>query len=294
MASVPSKVVQQDLGVLARKITEAHEAAEETAADAKGAAQHALGYADKAGELLTEAKGKVGHGGWGDWLAENVPFSERTARNYMKLHKSFASLIPNRQRAADLSMREAMRLLQHMEDEEPNEKPVPAGRMTETSSEPGNNGASGNGSATPDAEAVKSEPSPTAAEPPKAVADPAPPPAPIYDAANVAVPARLRPVFEAAPQFDKALEHFRQITALANQIGDGPASAHFKVGVAFERDLRNARDVVKFARPYAVCPHCKGKGSGNGCSAGTGCKGLGWMTQDQYANVPAELKGPKA
>jgi hypothetical protein len=118
-------------------------------------------------------------------------------------------------------------------------------------------------------------------------------PAPLYDAALILIPPHLRPAFEAAPLFDKALEHFRQITTLTNQIGEGPAAAHFKVGVSFERDLRNARDVVKFARPYVVCPHCKGSGRGNGCSPGTGCRGMGWMTQDQYERVPPELKAQK-
>jgi hypothetical protein len=62
-------------------------------------------------------------------------------------------------------------------------------------------------------------------------------PAPLYDSALILIPPHLRPVFEAAPLFDKALEHFRQITTLANAIGEGPAAAHFKVGVSFERDL---------------------------------------------------------
>ena len=35
-------------------------------------------------------------------------------------------------------------------------------------------------------------------------------------------------------------------------------------------------------------------GPGGGCSPGTGCKGLGWMTQHQYENAPDELKaGPR-
>jgi hypothetical protein len=118
-------------------------------------------------------------------------------------------------------------------------------------------------------------------------------PAPLYDAALILIPPYLLAVFQAAPLFDKALEHFRQITALTNTIGEGPAAAHFKVGVSFERDLRNARDVVKFARPYVVCPHCKGSGRGNGCTPGTGCRGMGWMTQDQYERVPPELKAQK-
>jgi hypothetical protein len=42
----------------------------------------------EAGRLLIEAKELVQHGEWEDWLAENVHFSERTARRYMQLFRS--------------------------------------------------------------------------------------------------------------------------------------------------------------------------------------------------------------
>ena len=48
-------------------------------------AQGALSHARNAGELLIEAKSLLKHGEWGNWLAENVSFSESTAQNYMRL-----------------------------------------------------------------------------------------------------------------------------------------------------------------------------------------------------------------
>lgn len=39
------------------------------------------------GEYLTEAKRALSHGNWCRWLAENVPFTDRTAENYIKLTK---------------------------------------------------------------------------------------------------------------------------------------------------------------------------------------------------------------
>lgn len=44
------------------------------------------------GELLTEQKADLQHGQWLPWLEENVPFSERTARNYMRVYEKRAEL----------------------------------------------------------------------------------------------------------------------------------------------------------------------------------------------------------
>ncbi len=38
------------------------------------------------GEILTQQKAELEHGRFVPWIAENLPFSERTARNYMMLH----------------------------------------------------------------------------------------------------------------------------------------------------------------------------------------------------------------
>lgn len=73
---------------LAGDIRREHEQASEAFASA---VEHAI----RCGELLTDAKAQVGHGGWGAWLDEHFPASERTARGYMRL-------AANRQRVADL------------------------------------------------------------------------------------------------------------------------------------------------------------------------------------------------
>lgn len=41
------------------------------------------------GEKLLMAKGAVGHGNWGQWLKENVDYSERTAQNIITIYKNF-------------------------------------------------------------------------------------------------------------------------------------------------------------------------------------------------------------
>ena len=48
--------------------------------------RQSLQKAIKIGELLTEQKKSLRHGEWGPWIKRNLPFSDQTARNYMKLH----------------------------------------------------------------------------------------------------------------------------------------------------------------------------------------------------------------
>ena len=40
------------------------------------------------GELLTLKKSELKHGEYGKWTEENLPFSDRTARNYVNLYKN--------------------------------------------------------------------------------------------------------------------------------------------------------------------------------------------------------------
>jgi len=59
------------------------------------------------GQRLTEAKALLPHGEWLPWLNEKVEFSERTARNFMRLAREWT----NRQALADLGAAKALQLL---------------------------------------------------------------------------------------------------------------------------------------------------------------------------------------
>jgi hypothetical protein len=66
-------------------------AAEIERADSKfrRSAEQAATAAVEAGNKLIEAKELIPHGGWAQWLADNVPaMSERTARRYMQTARS--------------------------------------------------------------------------------------------------------------------------------------------------------------------------------------------------------------
>jgi hypothetical protein len=77
---------------------------------AYGKARDALTHARMAGELLIEAKSLLKHGEWGNWLTENVSFSESTAQNYMRLAKNWDRLVKS-PTVGDLGLRKALSLL---------------------------------------------------------------------------------------------------------------------------------------------------------------------------------------
>jgi hypothetical protein len=53
-----------------------------------GHLQQSLDKAIRIGELLAEQKRNLEHGEFTHWIAEHLPFTDRTARNYMKLHEN--------------------------------------------------------------------------------------------------------------------------------------------------------------------------------------------------------------
>ena len=64
------------------RISEIHE----LHAEIGGYLRMTLDKAIRIGELLTEQKVGMEHGTWLPWLQENVPFSERTARDYLRFY----------------------------------------------------------------------------------------------------------------------------------------------------------------------------------------------------------------
>lgn len=65
------------------------------------------------GRCLIEAKAMLSHGEWLPWLEERVEFSERSARNFMRLAREWT----NRQALADLGATKALQLLALPESE---------------------------------------------------------------------------------------------------------------------------------------------------------------------------------
>lgn len=71
---------------LAAQIRDAVDEAQTLAETVKESATTAVVKARRAGELLIEAKRRVGHGGWQDWIGEHLPgVSQETVCRYMRL-----------------------------------------------------------------------------------------------------------------------------------------------------------------------------------------------------------------
>lgn len=93
-------------------LTELAAAANESHLRCEEAARTTLEHAMRAGEALTAAKELVPHGGWRDWLSENVRFSQRTAQLYMKVSREVPRLTGAKaQRVAHLGLSEVSRML---------------------------------------------------------------------------------------------------------------------------------------------------------------------------------------
>jgi len=89
---------------LATQINDEHRQAEQ-------ALNTGLEHARRAGELLIQAKQLCQHGEWLPWLEQNFEGSARTARAYTLVAQRWPELEAKWQRAANLSIRDAMRLI---------------------------------------------------------------------------------------------------------------------------------------------------------------------------------------
>ena len=94
------------LDALADQINAEHEACH-------SAMQKGLRHALEAGRLLLEAKKGLPHGEWLPWIEGNCPdIGQRTSQNYMRLASEMPKLEPAKaQRVADLSYRDAIRVI---------------------------------------------------------------------------------------------------------------------------------------------------------------------------------------
>ena len=80
-------------------------------AAASRAAQSALQHALEAGRLLAEAKATIPHGSWEAYVRDECGIAPRTASLYQRLHRH-RDRLPIRQHVAELSLRQAARLLE--------------------------------------------------------------------------------------------------------------------------------------------------------------------------------------
>lgn len=90
----------------------------------KQAQQFILTYAIEIGRRLVEAKNLLEHGEWGEWLKNEIDFSQRTASNFMRMFEEYGAVQigilgaeANSQALANLSYTKALALLTLPADE---------------------------------------------------------------------------------------------------------------------------------------------------------------------------------
>ena len=77
-------------------------------------------YAVEIGRRLVEAKAALPHGSWGDWLKNEVEFSQRSANRFMKVYEEYSGGISNSPTLSNLSYTKALELLSVPADEREN------------------------------------------------------------------------------------------------------------------------------------------------------------------------------
>jgi Protein of unknown function (DUF3102) len=93
----------ENLTTLAARVRAAQEAVER-------ADQDIVRHAMDAGDALLEARDQVRHGGWKTWLDLNCKLRVRAAQEYMQIARH-REMLSNAQRAAHLSLRAALALI---------------------------------------------------------------------------------------------------------------------------------------------------------------------------------------
>jgi hypothetical protein len=113
-ASIKTPTPEIELTALATRIKQGHEALSQSF-------QTIVPRAIAIGDLLNEAKAKIGHGTFLKWVADNCQLNERTVQRYMKLAEGKAKLNAKIKSdiVSDLTLNEAMRLIDERETTTP-------------------------------------------------------------------------------------------------------------------------------------------------------------------------------
>jgi hypothetical protein len=98
------------------------------------------------------------------------------------------------------------------------------------------------------------------------------------------IPAKLKAIFARSKEL---LDLERALQAVAKKLDDSqedPLYAFIHVQ-STTADIDNAKRAIRFAKPHATCPYCKG--AGKTCKA---CKGLGWVPKQVFKQAPSEMR----
>lgn len=107
---------------------------------------------------------------------------------------------------------------------------------------------------------------------------------PLTDDEGQVVPKSLAEIFGRAAEFEQHARTLAMVQKWANDIASDECAMWFHVQ-SFVADLNNAKQALRFNKPYAVCPYCQAKK--RNCEA---CKGKGFVSKGIYKAAPSELR----
>lgn len=108
--------------------------------------------------------------------------------------------------------------------------------------------------------------------------------------------------FESLEKFKELDSLVRKIESLTNDLAQMPGGERLQSNLQAKgadgkvryrsTDLENFKSIIKFERPFTVCPYCafgfpKTFKTSNSCGC---CKGLGWATKQSFDNAPGDHK----
>jgi hypothetical protein len=117
MSDIEARRDDAALMTLAAAIRERHQRAAEAFATG-------VTYAREAGRLLADARTRIPHGCWIQFVEETCGLSRSTAAGYLRIHERWAELEPHVQRVAHLPLRQALALLADSSDDPAPEMPA--------------------------------------------------------------------------------------------------------------------------------------------------------------------------
>jgi hypothetical protein len=232
--------------------------------------------AERIGELLRAARGKVGNGDWGNWVQDNCPFGVRQAQLYLTFQARVQAFAEPTQALLnaewwDLTHGERRDPVALLPADENGAALAPEGGVQPDDE--------GDERATPDQPSGE-DGTPAAEAPPAEAETP-------KDGIGMPIPEHLRGVFAKTPEFYGLA---RTVSAIKSQVkqaaqADPAAWDRFNLN-AFGAGCDNLRDLLTLSGPYAVCLYCRAEQAAD-CTA---CKGTGWLSKVQHRAVTKELK----
>jgi len=106
----------------------------------------------------------------------------------------------------------------------------------------------------------------------------------VLDGEGKPVPAKFKAIFARRGELLELEQALQSVAKKLDEKQNDPLYT-FVHAQSTTADIDNAKRAIRFAKPHAVCPYCKG--GGKSCKA---CKGQGWLPKTIFKQAPAEMR----